>query len=46
MKKRDKKPKGMDRIHRPKKGLSFVVMVIVVILVLLIGCAGDRKSVV
>lgn len=40
MKKRDKKPKGMDRIHRPKKGLSFVVMVIVVILVLLIGCAG------
>lgn len=40
MKKRDKKPKGMNRIHRPKKGLSFVVMVIVVILVLLIGCAG------
>ena len=40
MKKRDKKPKGMDRIHRPKKGLSFAVMVIVVILVLLIGCAG------
>ena len=40
MKKRDKKPKGMDRIHRSKKGLSFVVMVIVVILVLLIGCAG------
>lgn len=40
MKKRDKKPKGMDRIHRPKKGLSFIVMVIVVILVLLIGCAG------
>lgn len=40
MKKRDKKSKGMDRIHRPKKGLSFVVMVIVVILVLLIGCAG------
>lgn len=40
MKKRDKKPKGMDRIHRPKKGLSFVVMVIVVILVLLIGCDG------
>ena len=40
MKKRDKKPKGMDRIHRLKKGLSFVVMVIVVILVLLIGCAG------
>lgn len=40
MKKRDKKPKGMDRIHRPKKGFSFVVMVIVVILVLLIGCAG------
>lgn len=40
MKKRDKKPKGMDRIHRPKKGLSFVVMVVVVILVLLIGCAG------
>lgn len=40
MKKRDKKPKGMERIHRPKKGLSFVVMVIVVILVLLIGCAG------
>lgn len=40
MKKRDKKPKGMDRIHRPKKGLSFVVMVIVVILVLIIGCAG------
>lgn len=39
MKKRDKKPKGMNRIHRPKKGLSFVVMVIVVILVLLIGCA-------
>lgn len=37
MKKRDKKPKGMDRIHRPKKGLSFVVMVIVV---MLIGCAG------
>lgn len=30
----------MNRIHRPKKGLSFVVMVIVVILVLLIGCAG------
>lgn len=40
MKKRDKKPKGMNRIHRPKKGLSFVVMVIVVILVLLIVCAG------
>lgn len=40
MKKRDKKPKGMNRIHRPKKGLSFAVMVIVVILVLLIGCAG------
>lgn len=40
MKKRDKKPKGMNRIHRPKKGLSFVVMVIVVILVLFIGCAG------
>ena len=40
MKKRDKKPKVMDRSHRPKKGLSFVVMVIVVILVLLIGCAG------
>lgn len=40
MKKRDKKPKGMNRIHRPKKGLSFAVMVIVVILVLLIVCAG------
>lgn len=40
MKKRDKKPKGMNRIHRPKKGLSFVVMIIVVILVLLIVCAG------
>lgn len=44
MKKRDKKPKGMNRIHRPKKGLSFVVMVIVVILVLLIGCAGFLTS--
>lgn len=39
---RDKKKsrRGTDRIQRPKKGLSFFVMVVVLILVVLMGCAG------